>query len=137
MQIFQGVEGLPAIWGPSVVSIGNFDGVHLGHQALLSKTVSDARDLRLPSIVFTFYPHPVTVLHPERKVQRLFDQRDQHEQLAKLGIDAVIEQEFTLNFAKLSAEDFVQFYLIEKLKAQVLVVGYDFSLGVDRQGTIE
>lgn len=136
MQIFQGVEALPSTMGASVVSIGNFDGVHRGHQALLQKAIDEAHALGIPSVVFTFYPHPVTVLYPERHVQRLFDQRDQHEQLAKLGIDLVVEQEFTLNFAKLSAEDFVQFYLIEKLHAQVLVVGYDFSLGVNREGTI-
>lgn len=136
MQIFHGVEDLPSDWGASVVSIGNFDGVHFGHQKLLHCAVQEGKAQKLPITVFTFYPHPVTVLYPERKVQRLFDARDQREQLDRLGITHLVEQEFTLGFAKLSAADFVQFYLIEKLRATTLVVGYDFSLGSNREGNI-
>ncbi|MBS1970555.1 MAG: bifunctional riboflavin kinase/FAD synthetase [Bdellovibrionales bacterium] len=136
MQIFQGVEELPQDWSASVVSIGNFDGVHLGHQKLLRRAVQEGKALGLPITVFTFYPHPVTILYPERKIQRLFDQRDQRDQLDHLGITHMVEQEFTRNFAKLSASDFVQFYLIDKLKVKTLVVGYDFSFGANRQGDI-
>jgi riboflavin kinase/FMN adenylyltransferase len=136
MQNFQGVEELPQDWSASVVSIGNFDGVHLGHQKLLRQAVQEGKILGLPIVVFTFYPHPVTVLYPERKIQRLFDPRDQREQLDHLGITHLVEQEFTHNFAKLSASDFVQFYLIDKLKAKTLVVGYDFSFGSNRLGDI-
>ena len=136
MQIFQGVEELPPDWGPSVVSIGNFDGVHLGHQKLLKQAIQQGKALELPVVVFTFYPHPVTVLYPERKIQKLFDPRDQREQLAQLGVTHLVEQEFTTNFSRLSAADFVQFYLIEKLKTKVLVVGYDFSFGSKREGNI-
>jgi riboflavin kinase/FMN adenylyltransferase len=136
MQIFQGVEDLPQDWSASVVSIGNFDGVHLGHQKLLRPGVLEGKALGLPIVVFTFYPHPVSVLYPERKIQRLFDLRDQREHLGQLGITHLVEQEFTLNFAKLSAADFVQFYLIDKLKVKSLVVGYDFSFGSNRLGDI-
>lgn len=136
MQNFQGVEELPADWGASVVSIGNFDGVHLGHQKLLRQAVQEGKQLSLPVVVFTFYPHPVSVLYPERKIQRLFDSRDQREQLDRIGITYLVEQEFTHNFAQLSAADFVQFYLIDKLKVKTLVVGYDFSFGSNRQGDI-
>lgn len=136
MQIFQGVEEIPQDWGASVVSIGNFDGVHLGHQKLLRQAVHEAKTLGLPVVVFTFYPHPVTVLYPERKTQKLFDLRDQREQLDRLGVTHLIEQEFTHNFAKLSASDFLQFYLREKLKVKTLVVGYDFFFGANRQGDI-
>lgn len=136
MQIFQGVEELPQDWSASVVSIGNFDGVHLGHQKLLRRVVQEGKARGLPITVFTFHPHPVTVLYPERKIQRLFDARDQREQLDRLGVTHLVEQEFTRGFAKLSAADFVQFYLIEKLKATTLVVGYDFSLGSNREGDI-
>lgn len=137
MQIFQGVEDLPPDWGSSVVSIGNFDGVHLGHQKLLKRALIEAASEQLPVAVLTFNPHPVSVLHPEKKIQRLFDSRDQREQLSKLGISYLIEQEFTQNFAQLTAADFVQFFLVEKLKTQTLVVGYDFSFGMNREGTIE
>ena len=137
MQIFQGVEELPLDWGASVVSIGNFDGVHLGHQKLLHQAVELGTAHKLPIAVFTFTPHPVTILYPERRIQKLFDARDQREQLAKLGVTHLIEQEFTKNFARLSAADFVQFYLVDKLKTQTLVVGYDFSFGTNREGTIE
>jgi riboflavin kinase/FMN adenylyltransferase len=136
MQIFQGVEEVPPDWGASVVSIGNFDGVHLGHQKLLRQAVHEAKTLALPVVVFTFYPHPVSVLYPERKTQKLFDLRDQREQLDRLGVTHLIEQEFTHNFAKLSASDFLQFYLLEKLKVKTLVVGYDFFFGANRQGDI-
>lgn len=136
MQIFQGVEALPPGWGASVVSIGNFDGVHLGHQKLLRQAVQEGKAQSLPIVVFTFNPHPVSVLYPERKIQKLFDLRDQREQLSRLGVSHLVEQEFTHSFAKLSAMDFVQFYLVEKLKAKTLVVGYDFSFGSKRQGDI-
>jgi len=136
MQIFQGVEELPQDWSASVVSIGNFDGVHLGHQKLLRQAVQEGKAQSLPIVVFTFNPHPVSVLYPERKIQKLFDHRDQREQLSRLGVTHLVEQEFTQSFAKLSAADFVQFYLIEKLKAKTLVVGYDFSFGSKRQGDI-
>ncbi|MBK9321466.1 MAG: bifunctional riboflavin kinase/FAD synthetase [Bdellovibrionaceae bacterium] len=137
MQIFQGVEDLPPDWGSSVVSIGNFDGIHLGHQNLLKQALAEGEVGRLPVVVMTFNPHPVSILYPEKKIQRLFDFRDQREQLSKLGVSFLIEQEFTQNFAQLTAADFVQFFLIEKLKTQTLVVGYDFSFGTKREGTVE
>lgn len=136
MQVFKGVKELPGPISGSVVTIGNFDGVHLGHQQLIEAVVRQARRLKIPGIVYTFHPHPVKVLHPERATVRLFDLRDQQEQFAQQGIDAVIIEEFTTAFSQISATEFLRDYIMKKLNPQVLVVGHDFSFGADREGNI-
>lgn len=122
---------------PVAVTIGNFDGVHLGHQELLKKAVAWA-DLRGgTSLLLTFYPHPVQVLYPERKHVRLFDQEDQKEQLEKRRLTAVMLQSFSRQFSELSAPDFLERYILKNFHPEFLVVGHDFSFGAHRQGQHE
>lgn len=136
MHIYPGVRQLSSPLEASVVTIGNFDGVHLGHQQLIENVVREAQYFGVPSVVYTFHPHPVKVLHPERPTFRLFDLKDQQEQFAQRGIEYVILEEFTKEFAQLSPQDFLQNYLVEKLHPKTLVVGHDFSFGADRAGNI-
>ncbi len=136
MQIFSGVQKIqPALTG-SVVTIGNFDGVHKGHQQLIEMVVREARYYGVPSVVYTFDPHPVKVLHPERPTQRLFDLRDQQEQFAARGVDYVVIEEFTREFSQISPQSFFEDYLVRVLQPKTLVVGHDFSFGADRTGNI-
>lgn len=136
MHILQGVKQLNSPLEASVVTIGNFDGVHLGHQQLVENVVREAQYFGVPSVVYTFHPHPVKVLHPERATYRLFDLKDQQEQFAQRGIEYVIIEEFTKDFSKVSPQDFLEKYIVEKLHPKTLVVGHDFSFGADRAGNI-
>lgn len=120
----------------SVVTIGNFDGVHLGHQQLIESVTREARYYGVPSVVYTFNPHPVKVLHPERATERLFDLRDQQEQFEARGIDVVITEPFTLEFSKVTPQEFLENYIVQNLHPKTLVVGHDFSFGANRAGNI-
>lgn len=134
MQILEGVEELKRPLSSSVVTIGNFDGIHRGHQKLLEKLKLHGRSLGAPSVVMTFDPHPMKVLFPEKSVFRLFSKKDQEEQLAKLGVDYLIRQAFNHELVQTSAEDFFQKYLLKPLTPKALVVGHDFRFGKNRQG---
>lgn len=136
MQVFNGVKHINSGLASSVVTIGNFDGVHKGHQQLIEMVVREARYYGVPSVVYTFDPHPVKVLHPERSTQRLFDLRDQQEQFEERGIDYIVIEEFTKEFSQISPQAFFENYLVAKLNPKTLVVGHDFSFGADRTGNI-
>lgn len=136
MQVFQGAQHIDPPLESSVVTIGNFDGVHLGHQQLIETVVREARFYGVPSVVYTFNPHPMKVLHPDRPTQRLFDLKDQQEQFEQRGVDLIILEEFTKEFSQVSPQDFFQKYLMEKLNPKTIVVGHDFSFGADRSGNL-
>ncbi len=137
MQIFQGVQKLPAPLASSVVTIGNFDGVHRGHQELISRLLAASRRHQAPPAVFTFNPHPSRILTPEKPVLRLFDFVDQRERLELLGVQILIEEPFTEAFSKLSPEEFFLEDVVGPLCPRALVVGHDFAFGSGRGGTQE
>lgn len=136
MQVFEGINKLPQPLTSSVVTIGNFDGVHRGHQQLVETVVREAKHFGVPSVIYTFHPHPVRVLRPEKPTLRLFDLRDQQEQFTKAGIEMLVLENFTSEFSKISAEDFLRHHIVEKLNPKTLVVGHDFSFGAGRSGNI-
>lgn len=114
----------------SVIAIGNFDGLHLGHQALLQKTIQIAKKAGRPSIAYTFTPHP-------RKALRLMSDAQKAEYLKDFGVDQVIFQAFTPEFASLSPADFIQKVLIDQLQATHVVVGPNFAFGTKASGNTE
>ena len=124
-QNFHGYDG-------AVITIGNFDGLHLGHRALLKAAGQPPG----PRVVITFAPHPVQVLYPERGLRRLLPREDLREQLPALGIDLLVELPFTREFASLTAPEFLNGYL-SPFKPSALVVGYDFAFGKAREGKQE
>lgn len=126
-------QSLPHING-SVVSIGNFDGLHLGHQTLLKTLVKESRDRQVPSVVCTFKPHPMELLRPDQPVHRLFDYNDQAEQMDSLGLDYLVEEKFTRDLSLMNAEEFMDLYIVRYFNPQHLVIGYDFNFGKDRSG---
>lgn len=136
MHILQGAKQLSSPLEASVVTIGNFDGVHLGHQQLVENVVREAQYFGVPSVVYTFNPHPVKVLHPERATYRLFDLKDQQEQFAARGVEYVIIENFTKDFAKVTPQAYLDEYIFGMLNPKTLVVGHDFSFGADRSGNI-
>ena len=126
-------ESLPE-FTTSVLTIGNFDGLHLGHRSLIGSLVETAKRLNVPAVVCTFRPHPRAVLYPETPTHRLFDYRDQCEMMQNLGVDFLIEEKFTKDFSLMSREEFLDFYIIRHFKPVHIVVGYDFSFGKNRTG---
>lgn len=136
MQVFHGIKELNQDIAASVVTIGNFDGVHLGHQELIKTVYREAQAEGVGGVVYTFHPHPVKVLHPERPTQRLFDLKDQKEQFEKMGMRFVVVEPFTVEFSKTPPDQFISNFIFEKLKPKCLVVGHDFSFGSDRQGNL-
>lgn len=137
MQVLSSIRELPSSLKASVLTIGNFDGVHLGHQALISRVVSLAKEAQIPSIVMTFEPHPVKVLHPDRKLTRIFDFEDQRDQLALAGIDILVVEPFSRDFSQVPAERFLNEWIYRPFSPKDVIVGYDFSFGAERKGSIE
>jgi riboflavin kinase/FMN adenylyltransferase len=120
-----------------VVTIGFFDGVHLGHRAIIGRAVERARELGVPSLVLTFDPHPGEVLRPGSHPALLTTLRFKTELLAAIGVDALCVQPFTLEFSEVPADEFVAKILVETLQARVVVVGRNFTYGHRAQGTVE
>ncbi len=120
----------------SVVTMGNFDGVHLGHIELIKRLTKKSKEMGSKAVVLTFEPHPMQVLYPDRDFQRLFPFSDQVEQMEKLKVDVFIRHPFTLEFSKLSPEKFLDDWLFLNLNPLALVVGYDFAFGSERHGTL-
>lgn len=137
MKTIRGLNTLPRPLPGSCLALGNFDGLHLGHQALIRATLEAAKRRGGPSVVLTFDPLPVQVLRPELNFKPLFGREDLVEQLASWGVDYVVLEPFSLELAKLSAEAFVQSILVQHLHPSEVVVGHDFAFGKDRQGSIE
>lgn len=119
----------------SYLTIGNFDGVHLGHQALIREMIEEAGRKDTAVIVVTFYPNPVDFFKPELNSFYLSTPQEKETFLTDFGVDRVITFSFDHNFANLSAREFLM-GMKEKLGLQLLVVGHDFALGKNRQGTI-
>lgn len=125
---------LPKNLRGGVVAIGNFDGVHHGHRAVLDRALSLAKARDFSSLVLTFEPHPRTVFKPDAPVYRLTPAPMKAEMLAALGFDAVVEQAFTRDFASHSAEDFVIEVLVGGFGVKEVVTGFDFHFGKGREG---
>jgi len=137
MKIFRSPAEVPADFGPSVVTIGNFDGVHSGHREIMRRVVSIARERGLTSAVLTFDPHPARVLAPDRAPKLISTVPQRLCRLAKEGIDAALLLPFSLEFAALSPEDFVETILVRTLKTRCVLVGEDFRFGFRQSGNIE
>lgn len=120
----------------SVVVLGNFDGVHKGHQKLFEVAKYEAREKGLETIVFSFYPHPTWVIGNKRK-SLLMSRRDKKKMVEYLGIDVLVEYPFTVAFASSSPEEFFTEVLIKKLNVCVLVVGNNYYFGKDKAGNPE
>lgn len=132
MRVFRGIPEHART--ATVITVGNFDGIHLGHQALLALLVAKAKELDLPAGVLTFEPHPREYFSPADAPARLSSLRDKLLMLDSAGVDRVYVCRFNARFARLSAEDFIDELLVRRLRARHLFVGDDFRFGAHRQG---
>ncbi len=134
MELIRGIHNLRAPHRGCVLTIGNFDGVHLGHQRVLSKLSEKAQALGLPSVVMSFEPQPMEVFLGERAPARLTRFRDKFHQLHEQKVDRLLSINFNERFAALEAEAFIDDLLVNGLDVKFLVVGDDFCFGRGRRG---
>ena len=137
MRIVRGLKNFNERFPKPVITLGNFDGVHRGHQAIFRKVIERARDIGGTGIAFTFEPHPLKVLAPERSPRLLNTFHGKMKLFAAAGIDIVICANFTRAFADQNPEDFAREVLHEKIGVSEVYVGYDYAFGKGREGSIE
>ena len=137
MEIFRHIEDRNISLPKPILTLGNFDGIHLGHQALLQRVVQDAKARDGRSVVLTFEPHPLAILAPQRAPRLILTHKDKMVLLQSSGVDAVIIQPFNSAFANVEAEAFVRGYLVERLKVHKMWVGKDLRFGKGRKGRVE
>ena len=137
MELYNNLSDIAGPLEKSFVTVGNFDGVHLGHQMLFSEVVSRAYQKQGTSVVVTFNPHPLQVIRPEFGIKLISTYDQKVELIALAGIDVLVVIPFTRDFAATSAEAFVDEVLINTIGVKELVVGYDYAFGKGRQGNIE
>jgi len=136
MEIYNSINEIPGPFPKAAVTIGNFDGVHLGHQILFSEVVSRAYRNQGTSVAVTFEPHPLKVMRPEIGLKLISTPEQKKELIALANIDKLIILPFTKEFAATPAEVFVDQVLRRAIGVQDLVVGYDYAFGKGRQGDI-
>ncbi|OEF22582.1 bifunctional riboflavin kinase/FAD synthetase [Vibrio rumoiensis] len=137
MELIRGIHNIKPHHQGCVLSIGNFDGVHLGHQQVLNKLCEQAELLSLPAVVMTFEPQPMEFFAKQAAPARLTRLRDKFVQLAKCDIERLLCVNFNQEFASLSPQDFIKDLLVERLGVKFLVVGDDFCFGKDRKGSFD
>jgi riboflavin kinase/FMN adenylyltransferase len=120
----------------TIVTIGTFDGVHVGHQKILEKLISDAKKQRKKSVLLTFFPHPRMVLQKEVNIELINTIQEKADLLENIGLDYLIIHPFSKEFSRLTALDFVRDILVNQLKTAKLVIGYDHHFGKNREGNI-
>lgn len=136
MQVFNSLTEITEPFKNAVVTIGNFDGVHLGHQALLRETAKRARELHGTAVAITFTPHPVDFFHRKHRPYILTPIDEKLELMAKLGLDVVLNVPFTQEFTQTPARDFLIKILMQTIGMRAIVVGKDYSFGRNREGTL-
>ncbi len=137
MKIYQSYQDFSDIPEPTVVTIGTFDGVHIGHQEIIKQLSNNTPNDESESVILTFFPHPRIVLQKETKVQLLNTIDEKISLLEKAGLDHLIIQPFTKEFSRLTALDFARDILAEHIKTKKLIIGYDHRFGRNREGSFE
>lgn len=137
LRVFQDFDSIKEIPNP-VLTIGTFDGVHIGHQKIIDQLNEEAAKIGGESVLFTFFPHPRMILFPESHGLKLIQtQKEKLEKLERMGLQNIIVYPFTFEFSRLSALEFVRDILVNKLHVKKLVIGYDHQFGKNREGTID
>ncbi|MFK8274362.1 bifunctional riboflavin kinase/FAD synthetase [Capnocytophaga cynodegmi] len=120
----------------SVVTIGTFDGIHLGHQKIIKKLIENAKKQDLLATIFTFFPHPRTIIQKDDSLRLIHTLEEKKQMLESLGVDQLVICPFNESFSKMSAEKFVEELLVNRLKAKKVIIGYDHRFGKNRNADI-
>ncbi|MBE0427075.1 MAG: bifunctional riboflavin kinase/FAD synthetase [Nitrospirae bacterium] len=137
MQIIRGLEALNEAYPDTVLTIGNFDGVHLGHQKIFSRVIERAKEIKGTSMVMTFEPHPVKVLAPEREIKLLTPFEEKAKIIESTGIDVLLCAAFNREFASLLPDEFIEDVLVKKINAREIIVGSNYAFGKNKKGTVD
>lgn len=137
MEIIKGIENLKRPFRNPVVTLGNFDGIHLGHQRIFEKVVDTARRIDGESVVITFEPHPLKILYPEQCPPLLTPFRKKMMLMEKTGIEKVLCIQFTRAFSEILPPDFVKHILSEKVGTKKIIVGYNYQFGREKIGNVK
>lgn len=119
-----------------VATIGNFDGMHVGHQAIIRGVIERAREVGRPSAVITFHPHPLTIVAPDRVPKQILTMAQKEELLRDIGVDALMVVPFTHEFSRWNAEHFIEEFLVNALNVTEVRIGRDFCFGAGREGNL-
>ncbi|MCQ1948016.1 bifunctional riboflavin kinase/FAD synthetase [Arthrobacter sp. zg-Y1116] len=137
MYYWNDLAEIPADIGPTVITIGNFDGVHLGHQHVLNRLVKVARAQDAAAVAISFDPHPAQVHRPESAPELIMGLVDRVQALADTGLDGLLMMHYTLDLASLTAEEFVRTVLVEALHVKTVVIGHDVRFGRGNAGDLD
>ena len=136
MNIFHSIESFRT-QQKTIVTIGTFDGVHIGHQKIIEKLLDNAKNTNYKSVILTFFPHPRMVLQEHSEIKLLNTIHERAELLEQIGLDYLIIHTFDKTFSRLTAEEFVKNILVDQLKIKKIVIGYDHRFGRNRTANIE
>ncbi|MEJ2040868.1 MAG: bifunctional riboflavin kinase/FAD synthetase [Desulfosarcinaceae bacterium] len=136
MKIFESIEHIEKPLENAVITIGNFDGVHIGHQALFHTVIEKAELLDGASVAMTFDPHPMRILEPDNRPPLITLYEQKKELIARAGLDVLICVPFTKTFAAVTARDFVEQLLIKRIGMRAIVIGKDYTFGRHREGNL-
>ena len=137
MEIIRGLENLNKSYPNPVLTIGNYDGIHLGHQKILSMVLKRAEGIEGTSMVMSFDPHPVKVLAPERNIKLLTTPDEKARLLEAMGIDVLLCVRFNKEFSRILPDDFIHDVLVEKINVREIIVGTNYAFGKNKKGTID
>ena len=137
MYYWNDLAEVPEGIGPTVITIGNFDGVHLGHQHVLDRLVKVARKQDAAAVAISFDPHPAQVHRPDQAPELIMGTQDRIEALAQTGLDGLLMMHYTLDLASLTAEEFVRRVLVDTLHARTVVIGHDVRFGRGNAGDLD
>jgi riboflavin kinase/FMN adenylyltransferase len=135
VKIFTSIADIGKIHNP-VVTVGTFDGLHIGHQKVISELIHAAKAIDGESVVVTFFPHPRTILQPGFNLKLILSRKEKIQLLEKLGVENLVCIEFTKEFAQTSSEDFIKNYIVDPISPKKFIIGYDHHFGKDRKGNI-
>lgn len=136
MKVFHSIQSFSSN-KQTVVTIGTFDGVHIGHQKILKQITKNAHALQCESLVLTFFPHPRMVLQKDTDMKQLNSVNEKLQLLEGLGIDNIVIHPFDKDFSRLTAEEFVKEVLVDKFKVKKIIIGYDHRFGRNRTANID
>ncbi len=136
MNVLDGFTNLATMPGPTIATVGNFDGVHIGHQRIFARVRERAAALGFPAVAVSFDPHPLTILAPPRAPRMILTRRQKTEILAELGVNTLVFLPFTAGIARMEPESFIEEFLVRVLRIHELYIGVDFRFGLERRGDL-
>lgn len=137
MEIIRGLEELRKSFPNTVITIGNFDGLHLGHQKIIQTVIRQADEIDGTSMVVTFDPHPMKVLAPEKEVKLLTTPRERERLIQTMGIQVLLCIIFNKEFSRLQPDEFIEDIIVKKINARKIIIGQNYAFGKSRKGTTD